>query len=546
MSDHQKIIDEILKKRGINDAKARDDFLNPDYDKLADPLLLPGMKAACSRIQKAIKENEKVVIYGDYDIDGLSATALLLDALSQVGANVSAFIPSRFDDGYGLSVSAIELLAKNGAQLIITVDCGSLSFNEVLLAKKYDIDIIITDHHNVGDAVPDAIAVINPKRSDHNYPFKDFAGVGVAFQLVRALQKTLKKPKSGQEKWLLDLVALGTICDIVSLTGENRILAKWGLEVMKKTRRPGLKALMAVAGIEPNRLSARSLGFGLGPRLNASGRLETAKLSLDLLTATDNETALDLAEKLNDMNDKRRRDQAIILDAAEKQAEKYLSDDVLVLSHPDWSHGIVGIVASKLVEKYHKPTFILQEIGDETKGSARSFGDFSVGDAIKHSQDHIIKGGGHHAAAGVTLDTVKIDDFRRSVNDYYRNLNLKGQEKYLKPQLDFSIDNFENVNEMLIESLTQLEPYGNDNPQPIFHFPEILVQDVYLMGDKKQHVKLTLIDNEGKNMQALAFSAPDHFFVNTGDKISTWLTLDINEWRGNRSVEGKILELELM
>lgn len=546
MSDHQKIIDEILKKRGINSTKARDDFLNPNYDKLADPFLLPDMKAACGRIQKAIKENEKVVIYGDYDIDGLSATALLLDALSQVGANVSAFIPSRFDDGYGLSVAAIESLAKNGAQLIITVDCGSLSFDEVLLAKKYDIDIIITDHHNVGDTVPDAIAVINPKRSNHNYPFKDFAGVGVAFQLARALQKTLKKPDSGQEKWLLDLAALGTICDIVSLTGENRILAKWGLEVMKKTRRPGLKALMAVAGIEPNKLSARSLGFGLGPRLNASGRLETAKLSLDLLNATDNEEALNLAEKLNDMNDKRRRDQAVILDAAEKQAEKYLNDNVLVLSHPDWSHGIIGIVASKLVEKYHKPTFVLQELGKETKGSARSFGDFSVGDAVKYSQDHVKKGGGHHAAAGVTLDTVKIDDFRHSVNEYHHNLNLKGQEKYLKPQLDFSIDKFENVNEMLIKSLAQLEPYGNDNPQPIFHFPEILVQDVYLMGDKKQHIKLTLKDSQGVILQALAFSAPDHFFVNTGENISVWLTLDINEWRGNRSVEGKILELEII
>lgn len=546
MSSHQKIIDEILKKRGLSNTKVRNEFLNPGYNKLADPLLLPDMKVACKRIKKAVKENEKVVIYGDYDIDGLSATALLLDALGQIGANVSAFIPSRFDDGYGLSASAVESLAKNGAQLIITVDCGSLSFDEVLLAKKYDIDIIITDHHNVGDTVPEAVAVINPKRSDHKYPFKDFAGVGVAFQLVRALQKTLKKPNPGQEKWLLDLAALGTICDIVSLTGENRIIAKWGLEVMKKTRRPGLKALMAVSGIEPKKLSARSIGFGLGPRLNASGRLETAKLSLDLLTATNNETALDLAKKLNDMNDKRRRDQAIILDAAEKQAEKYTSDGVLVLSNPEWSHGIVGIVASKLVEKYHKPTFVLQEIGEETKGSARSFGDFSVGNAIKASQDHIKKGGGHHAAAGVTLDTRKIDDFRRSVNEYHRNLNLKGQEKYLKPQVDFSIDNLENIDEMLIEALAQLEPYGNDNPQPIFHFPEMDVVDIYLMGDKKQHIKLTLKDSQNITLQALAFSAPEHFFVGSGDKISAWVTLDINEWRGSRSVEGKLLELELI
>lgn len=542
--DHQKIIDTILSKRGIKSAKDRTAFLHPDYTTLADPLLLPDMEKACQRLQKAISSKQHIVVYGDYDIDGLSATALLIDTLTSMGGDVSAFIPSRFDDGYGLNKPALQKIAHHGAQLVITVDCGSVSLDEVAFAKDIGLDIIITDHHTIGDELPDAIAVINPKRSDHHYPFSDFAGVGVAFQLVRALQLQMGGLALGQEKWLLDLVALGTVCDIVSLTGENRILASWGLEVMKRTRRPGLKALMAVAGIEPKQLTARSLGFGLGPRLNASGRLETAQLSLDLLTAKDNETAFELAKRLNELNTARRREQHLIFEEAHKQAEHYTNDTVLVVSHKDWNHGVIGIVASKLVEKYKKPTFILQELGDEAKGSARSFGDFSVGDAIRASKQHIIKGGGHHAAAGVTLLTEKINDFRRSVNAYYHTLALKNQDRFLTPQAEVTLDTFENINEALLDALAALEPYGNDNPQPNFYFPELTVMDVRLMGDKKQHIKLTFKDKKGGSLQAIAFSAPDHFFVNSGDTISVWMTLELNEWRGSRTVEGRLVEMK--
>ena len=541
---NKKIIDTILSKRGIKSAKDRTAFLHPDYTTLADPLLLPDMEKACQRLQKAISSKQHIVVYGDYDIDGLSATALLIDTLTSMGGDVSAFIPSRFDDGYGLNKPALQKIAHHGAQLVITVDCGSVSLDEVAFAKDIGLDIIITDHHTIGDELPDAIAVINPKRSDHHYPFSDFAGVGVAFQLVRALQLQMGGLALGQEKWLLDLVALGTVCDIVSLTGENRILASWGLEVMKRTRRPGLKALMAVAGIEPKQLTARSLGFGLGPRLNASGRLETAQLSLDLLTAKDNETAFELAKRLNELNTARRREQHLIFEEAHKQAEHYTNDTVLVVSHKDWNHGVIGIVASKLVEKYKKPTFILQELGDEAKGSARSFGDFSVGDAIRASKQHIIKGGGHHAAAGVTLLTEKINDFRRSVNAYYHTLALKNQDRFLTPQAEVTLDTFENINEALLDALAALEPYGNDNPQPNFYFPELTVMDVRLMGDKKQHIKLTFKDKKGGSLQAIAFSAPDHFFVNSGDTISVWMTLELNEWRGSRTVEGRLVEMK--
>lgn len=538
-----KLFEEIIQKRGLTTTKERDSFLSPDYMKLGDPLLLPDIAKAISRLKIAHSKKQQVVIYGDYDIDGLSATTLLYDALSRWGFEVSTFIPSRFDDGYGLSSDAVERLAALGAQLIITVDCGSLSIDEVAHAKKIGVDVIVTDHHNLGDELPDAVAVINPKRKDHAYPFRDFAGVGVAFGLVRALQLKLPGFDQGQEKWLLDLVALGTICDIVSLTGENRTLAYWGLEVMKKTQRPGIKALMAVAGIKSELVTARSLGFGLGPRLNASGRLETAQLSLDLLTATDGMTALELAQQLDGMNSERRKEQNRIFSEAIEQAEKYVDNDVLVLSDPNWSHGIIGIVAAKILEKYRKPTFVLQELSEETKGSARSFGDFSVGEAIKHAKPHITKGGGHTFAAGVTLPTHKIDDFRISVNQYYKGLGLKDQAKYLLPIEDVTVKTLEELHEGLVDMLARLEPYGNENPQPVFHLSDMRVIDQRKMGDLKQHVKLQLEDSNRQRMSVLAFSAPEHFFVEPGHTVSAWITLDINEWQGRRSVEGKLLHL---
>lgn len=540
------ILEELLQKRGLKTKAQREAFLHPDYEKLADPFLLPDMKKAVTRLKAAKTKKENVVIYGDYDIDGLSATTLLLDAFTQFGLHVSAFIPSRFDDGYGLSSEAIERLAEGGAQLIVTVDCGSLSIDEVAHAKKLGVDVIVTDHHNLGETLPDAIAVINPKRNDHKYPFRDFSGVGVAFSLVRAMQKELKGLEKGHEKWLLDLVALGTICDIVSLTGENRILAFWGLKVMSQARRPGLKALMAVAAIKPAEVNARSLGFGLGPRLNASGRLETAQLSLDLLTATENSKALRFAQELDNMNVARRKDQNKIFLEAITQAGSFADHDVLVLSSAEWNHGIVGIVAAKILEKFQKPTFVLQELGEETKGSARSFGDFSVGEAIRYSEKHIVKGGGHTLAAGVTLETVKIDDFRTSVNTYYRSLKLQNQKAHLLPRAELTLKSLEGISEEMFQSIGQLEPFGQDNPQPVFLIENLVVEQVRKMGDNNQHVKLKLRDSKGESMQFLAFSAPEHFFVEPGEKVKVWCTLDINEWQGNRSVEGRLLEVALL
>jgi len=559
------IFEDILKKRGLDTDEKRDAFLNPSYDAKHDPFLLPDMQKAVDRLVTAQQNQEHITIYGDYDIDGLTATTILLDAFSQFHfGQVDAFIPNRFVEGYGLTVDAVERIAKTGTTLIVTVDCGSLSEKEIIRAKELGMDVIVTDHHNVAPTQPPAVAVINPKRllqdfsddyenlllkSDSKellYPFLDLAGCGVAFKLVQALQTRLDGLEEGQEKWLLDLVALGTVCDVVTLVDENRANVFWGLKVLARTRRPGLKALMAVARIDPKEVNARSLGFGLGPRMNAAGRLETAQFSLDMLTASNNEIALEKAEQLDTMNLARRADQDKIYKEAIIQAEEQMNNPVLVVSDSAWNHGIVGIVAAKLLEKYKKPAFVLQEMGEESKGSARSYGDFSAADAIRASDDIIIKGGGHRFAAGVTLPTDHIGTFRARVNAFYKEqgLRLSEQQQKLLPRED-ALAEIDHVNEELIEKLARLEPFGSGNPQPVFRSTHLSVLHVRKMGTDGQHVKIETQNGNGKRMQFLAFNAPEHFFPEIGTIIDAWYQPDINEWQGRKSVEGRLQHLEV-
>jgi len=335
-----------------------------------------------------------------------------------------------------------------------------------------------------------------------------------------------------------------TVCDVVTLVDENRTNVFYGLKVLAQTRRPGLKALMAVAGIEPRSLNARSLGFGLGPRMNAAGRLETAEYTLNLLTSTDGMAALTIARQLDEMNKTRRAEQDQILKEAIIQAEALAGDPVLVVSSKGWNHGIVGIVAAKLLEKYHKPTFVLEEMGEESKGSARSYGDFSAADAIRAADDLITKGGGHKLAAGVTLPTKNIPAFRERVNKFFKDQKLREQAQLLLPKADTDAEIVE-LTEGLVDAIATLEPFGHGNPQPILKSSELLVIDQRKMGDNSQHVKLTLKNELGQSIQMLAFSAPDHFFVEPGEKVTVWYSVDINEWQGRRSVEGRLLHLEL-
>ena len=542
------LFEQILTARGLTTRAARQAFLQPDYAAVKhNPFLLPDMKKAVARLKQARQQGEKIVIYGDYDIDGLSATALLLDAFGKFGfEDVDAFIPNRFVEGYGMTMGAVDKVRDMGADLIVTVDTGSLCHAEIAYATSLGIDTVVTDHHNVAETPPPSVAAVNPKFPGHTYPFRDLCGVGVAFKLVQALQTELDGLPDGYEKWLLDLVALGTVCDIVTLADENRANVYWGLEVLKKQQRPGLKALMAVAGIEPEQVNARHLGFGLGPRMNAAGRLETAQHALDMLVARDGLAALEASEKLEELNVKRRIIQDAIFEEACVQAEQLADDRVLVVSSDGWNHGVIGIVASKLVEKYKKPVFIIGERGEEATGSARSFGDFSAADAVRAADDIIIKGGGHGAAAGVTLETGKIGDFRQRVNEFYDSLQLTNQERYLLPKADVEIDDFSEVDEELVANLAKMEPFGNGNPEPVLKITRASVLSMRRMGADGQHVKLALRDKNGKVLQMLAFNAPEEFFREPGDEVAAWFQSTVNEWQGVRTVEGRLLHILLL
>lgn len=541
------LFERILAARGLNDVSARQAFLSPDYAATKyDPFLLSEMDKAVARLVLARQHQEKVVIYGDYDIDGLSATALLLDAFHSFGfQHLDAFIPNRFVEGYGMTIGAVDKVRDMGAQLIVTVDCGSLCHTEIAYAAELGIDTVVTDHHNIAPTRPPAVATVNPKYADHEYPFRDLCGAGVAFKLVQALQTRLDGLPDGYEKWLLDLVALGTVCDIVTLADENRANVYWGLEVLKKQRRTGLKALMAVSGIEPEAVNARHLGFGLGPRMNAAGRLDTAQHSLDMLTATDGIEALAASEKLEAFNVERRSIQDEIFKQACEQADGMADDRVLVVASEGWNHGVIGIVASKLVETYKKPVFIIGIRGDTATGSARSFGNFSAADAVRAADDIILRGGGHGAAAGVTLETAQIPAFRRRVNEFYDSLNLINQTSFLQPHADVEIKDFAEITEELVEQISRMEPFGNGNPEPILKITHVVVAGVRRMGANGQHVKIALRDASEKTLQVLAFNAPEMFFREPGDEIAAWFQPNINEWNGVRTVEGRLLHVEL-
>ena len=540
-----KVIRDVLLKRGVP-VEQHEAFLNPDYNTTKhEPFLLPDMDKAVKRITQAHKIGEKIVIYGDYDVDGMCATAILHDALTRFGLNIETYTPNRFTEGYGLNAEAIKELAKTDVSLVITVDCGSLSSDEIEMAKQLKLDVIVTDHHAISKKIPPAVAVINPHREDSKYPFTDLAGCGVAFKLVQALQTKLEGLPPGQEKWLLDLVALGTVCDIVPLLDENRNNVYWGIEVLKKTRRLGLKSLMAVAKITPRELDSRKIGFILGPRLNASGRMETAQYALELLMTDNPKRALELAQKLDDMNRDRRVEQNRIFDEACKVLDTEKIDDVVVVGNKTWNEGVIGIVASKILEKYKHPTFILQIGDDEIKGSGRSFGDFNLAEAISATKKYLIRGGGHSAAGGISLKSSKIKAWKDAINNYYKNLKLKNQEKYLLPNEDLTMTKLSEVDIELIYELAKLEPFGMGNERPIFKLNNLHSKYIDRIGSDKRHLKLTVTDGD-KIIKLLAFDSPEEWFMEQDEKIDLWVNFEINEWQGSQTVEGRILRLEVI
>ncbi len=520
-------------------------FLSPKYEGLEDPFSLEDMRKATDRIKIAIKNHEKILIYGDYDVDGVTASIVMEQTLILAGVkptNLEIMLPDRFADGYGMSPKLIKRAQDTKAALVITVDCGSRNHEIINELNALKIDSIITDHHETDDEIPEALAVINPHRKDApTKTLQNLAGVGVAFKLAEALVQK-KFIKSGQEKWLLDLVLIGTICDNMTLTGENRILGHYGIKVIAKTRRPGLKELIRIAGVK--KFTSESIGFQIGPRLNAAGRLDTADIALNLLRSKSASEAANLATKLEDLNKKRKTEQ---ISATREIAKRGVGSDPVIIETGNWHEGILGIIAGRLVDEYHKPAFVLTNTTDGLyKGSGRSFGDFNLADALNYAKNSIISGGGHAAAAGVKVHQKNLYQFREQINEYYKSLKLTNQERFLKSKPDLEVEDLADFSLELIDDLKSLEPYGPGNEEPIFLLRNVEVLESRKMGSESQHLRLDVRGKDGKILKLVAFFAPESWLkIEPGETLDIMIKLAENEWNGTRSVEGYIVDVML-
>jgi single-stranded-DNA-specific exonuclease len=538
------IVQQILARRGMAPEKWGS-FLHPDYESGShDPFKLHDMAAAVERIVRAAESGEQVVVYGDYDIDGITASAVMIEGLAALGVVARSYIPDRFEEGYGINMGALEQLRAEGVSLVISVDCGITSVAEAAWAREHGLDLVITDHHAVPAVIPTAVAVIDPKRPDDEYPFKDLAGVGVAFKVVQALQMRTGKPAVGQEKWLLDLVALGTVCDVVTLLDENRVLVHYGLRVLRQTRRVGLRALAAVGGVDIAQITAHHLGYVLGPRMNAAGRLDHAARSLELVSTGDVRRGEQIAGELDELNRQRRADQEAIFAAADKLAEAYVDDPVLVLADAGWSHGVVGIVASKIAEKWHKPTLIAQVMGEYTKGSARSVGAFNMVEALRANSGLFTKFGGHVFAAGYTLPTERIEALRRGVNDYFGATMAEATEES-RVAVDLQLDDLAGVDWPLLEQLELLEPYGNGNPEPVLEVRNLALDSLSRIGSGGKHLRLRLSDGERRRLAAIGFGLSERYAgLREGQGLTAVGRLNKNEFQGTKTLQLVLTELQ--
>jgi len=568
------LILQLLYNRGITTQEKIDEFFNPDYSSdLHNPFLLKDIKKAVKRILKAVKNKEKIVIYGDYDTDGVCSTAILYLTLKELGAKkIEVYIPDRDKERHGLNEDSVRLLKKTNTNLIITVDCGSDNIKEVDLARDLDIDVIITDHHEVKDKLPNAIAIVNPKRKDGKYPFRELAGAGVAFKLVQAISETVYKdnPKNGDklrnfQKWLLDLVAIATVTDVMPIIGENRTLVKYGLGVLAQTRWLGLRELMKVAGINPkvtrysasgeaplSNLNTYTLGFILGPRISAASRIDHADVAFKLLITRDKNEAVNLAKDLNEKNVKRQSLSSEIVKEIEKRIEGKAGDEKIIFEGDEkWSAGLVGLVASIISEKYRKPTFISQIKGDIIYTSARSGVDaFNLIDSIKKCSDLLEKYGGHSGAAGFTVKAEKLEEVKGKLTNMAEKI-LTDEDLVPKLEIDAEISPSD-INWESYEKLEEFEPFGEKNPYPKFLVRNLTVNGMSIVGNNGKHLRMTLIseDNErssGVNLfKAIGFDL-GHFYqkVKIGDKIDLVFEFLINEWEGLRDLQLKIIDLKV-
>ena len=506
---------------------------------------LPDVRKACERLCQAADRGEKVLIYGDYDVDGVTASALMQEILVRIGVpaeRIFVMLPDRFKDGYGMSKRCITRAKELAVGLVVTVDCGSSNGDIIAELAAAGIETVVTDHHAIITDLPPAVAVVNPQRGTDT-DLQQLCGAGVAFMVAGELVRMGRIPE-GQEKWLLDLAAIGTICDAMVLTGINRVICHYGMIVLAKTRRVGLIELLRTAGVQAP-VTTEAVGFQIGPRLNAAGRMKSAEVALRLLTTTSRAEAVRLAGELEELNAERKKQQ----NAAVSEVEAVgIGDEPVIFACGKWHEGVLGIIAGRLVEQYKRPAFVLSEVSPGVyKGSGRSFGDFSLAQALSECQKYLEKCGGHAGACGLTVLEENLSEFRAAVQEFYKGLGLKNQEEFLEVQEDLTVEDLGEFTTDLVANLRKLEPYGEGNPEPVWRLPGVLVLDARAMGAEGQHLRLTVRDGGGQIMKLIAFYA-DAEWLSTpaGSRADVWITLTENEWQGKKGVEGRIVRLERM
>ncbi len=545
-----RVILQLLYNREIKEKKDIRRFLEPDYkNDLFDPFLFANMNEAVDLIIKHIKAQNKIVVYGDYDADGITASALLVKALSILHARVDVYIPYRVEEGYGLNEKAIKYIAQNNTKLIITVDTGIRNKKEIEYAKKLGMDIILTDHHFISseEKLPSCL-IINPILEKEKYPFKFLAGVGVAFKLATAIISRAKLDQSIKDKIerrLLDLVAIGTIADCVSLLDENRILAKYGLEELNNTKNIGLQALIKAASIQDNKIDSWNISFQIAPRLNAAGRMDHANTAFELLVTNNREEALALSRRLNDKNIERQKVTEEIIQEVEEQLKDQKEEKILIgISKKEqaWNEGVIGLVAGRITEKYYKPTLVISCARDGWRGSGRSIEEFNLIKAIEKCKDVLSKYGGHRLACGFGVSDKNLKLFVDRIRKI-ASKELKGVD--LRPKLKIEAElNLEDITEDLIKEIEKFAPFGQDNPRPMFLSKSVSIVDIMTMGLDNEHIKLKLRGRESRLIDALGFYQSEKWKdLKIGDIIDIVYYLEMNNFNGYATPQLKIIDI---
>ena len=533
-----RLLSTLLTNRGITEETEIEKFLNPKRSDFYDPFGMPDMEKAVERILKAIENKEQIIIYGDYDVDGITSVTVLKSFLEERGIQVNVYIPNRLNEGYGLNKTAMEEIAKQGNKLMITVDCGITAVEEVEYAKKFGIETIITDHHEPAEELPKAIAVVDAKRKDNKYECRNLAGVGVVFKLIQALSIKLKLDQKEYLKYL-DIVCVGTISDIVPLTDENRVIVKLGLKLVEQTKNLGLKEILQSCGY--SKINSTTISFGVAPRINACGRMGHQEEALNLLLSKEEKEVKELTQKINEYNKIRQEIEKNIYNEAIEQIEKERNDNknTIVVFGKGWHHGVIGIVSSKITELYFKPSILLCEEDGECKGSGRSIPGFDLHEALMECNDTIEKFGGHAMAVGININKEKIEEFKEEFEKIAKEKEVDKIIPILNLDAEIKLDD---VNKEMVDSLKELEPFGEANKMPIFAFRNLKIDSIRSLSDGK-HLKLSVKDNKniinaiGFNMGTLT----DTYRI--GDRVDIAGNLEINSFNGVDSIQINIKDI---